>query len=332
MGKLITRIPIISEEKQEKYSVIPANEIRLPTDNLSTILFGLTDKQFTQLLSEERPSKKVKESEKQKVDNKYKEIEATTRFWLNVVEGCDGQIAKLSHADQRVLAACMAEQQKGNPVTTTSIIFRDLGGVGLPKPGVVEEYIQSITKMMSLIITIDATETVKKLYQIHDDTFLKVIDGKSILPASWRYIKLNGQSCAAIKFNDVSPVFQYALAKGQITTIPSKILNVPATKNTQDFLELKTYIYTRIQQAKKGRIKPIMRIETLYKNCGFEVKVNDRFFRKRLRENIVNFMEWLVINDEIINFKCVDDNNQEYHNLKDCTKITFTYKKSNKQT
>lgn len=327
MDKLITRIPIISDEKREKFNVIPANEIKLPTDNLSAILFGLTDKQFAQLLSEQKPSKKVMESERQKTENGYQRMEATTRFWLNVVQECAGQITKLTHKDQRILAACMAEQQKGNPVTTTSIIFRDLGGVGMPKPEIVEEYMESITKMMSIIITIDATETVRKLYQIHDESFLEVIDGKSILPASWRYIKLNGQSCAAIKFNDVSPVFQYALAKGQITTIPSKILNVPATKNTQDFLELKTYIYTRIQQAKKGRIKPIMRLETLYKNCGFEVKVNDRSFRKRLRESIVNFMEWLIMGKEIVDFKCVDDDNKECHNLRDCTKITFTYKK-----
>ena len=329
MNKLIPRIPIISEDKQEKINIIPANEIKLPTDKLSTELFNLTDENFTLLLSdtaedlENRTCKKVIEKE----PRKNKEIETVTRFWLKVVKNCEGQIAKLSHTDQRVLAACMAEQQKGNSVTTTSIIHRDLGGKGYPEPETVEEYMESITKMMSIIITIDATETARKLQQIRDETFLKVIDGKSILPASWRYIKLNGQSCAAIKFYEASPVFQYALTKGQITTIPSKILNVPSTKNTQDFLELKTYIYTRIQQAKKGRIRPTVRLETLYKNCGFEVKVNDRFFRKRLRESIIIFMEWLVKSNEIISFKCIDDNNKECHNLKDCTKITFLYKK-----
>ena len=347
-------MPIVSEEKQEKYNIIPANEIRLPTDNLSATLFRLTDETFTKLLEEiegineikdvqkrllKRPSMKVTEKEgKEEAVTRFwleqgeGEIEAITKFWLEVLEDCDTTpIANLTHTDQRVLAACMAEQQKGNKVTTTSVIFRDLGGVGYPKPETVEKYLKSINKMMSLIITIDATDAYKKLYQIHDEAFINVLDGEQILPAKWRLITLNGvPNCAAIKFKGVSPVFKYALSKGQITTIPSNLLRVPHTKNTEDFLELKAYILYRISLHKKNpkTNKPVMRLETLYKHCGFTVKITDRQFKKRLRENIAKFMEYLKnpeppLSPVITSFKTVDDDDHEQKNLKDCTKITY---------
>ena len=322
------RIPIIAGDKQEKYNIDPAKAIVVPSEKLSEKLFNLPEEIFFKALNEHTYIR-VLESEKTK-DTK---IETETKFWLDVIEGCNLQnIPRLEKKDLHVLAACLAEQAKGNAVTTAGIIWRNMGCNGEPKSKNVEEILQSIDKMMSLKIRIDATESAEQLQQIKDDRFKKIIID-TILPCRYEVFVLNGSPHTfGIKFHAESPVFLYALAKRQITVIPSAVLNVPKTKNTQFFRELKMYINIRIDKIKRARENPktknfprVIKLETLYSKCLIPVANNDRKQKKRIRDDIALYMDYLVDQGVITGFQFVDDNDKPRKNLKDCTKITFTY-------
>ena len=321
---MIKRVPIISDE----YNVKPAGALVVLTDNLSGTAFELSPSEFMKATTNGRML--VIESEGKKTTE--------TKFWFEVMEGCELP-KELTDDDLYVLAACLAEQAKGNKVTTEGIIWRNQGGKGNPEPKKIEEIRQSVNKMMSLKIHIDATETYEKLKQLKkDDRWSAEVVG-TILPCVYTTTKLNGvPNTLTIKFLDFSPMFLYALTKGQITVIPAKVLNVPKTKNTQFFLELKIYINIRIDQIKRARERPksknfpkTIRLDTLYSKCLIPPKENDRMQKKRIRDDIALYMEFLVEQGVIIEFKFVDDQNNEHKNLKDCTKITFNYDDTQKR-
>lgn len=315
---MIKRVPIINSN----HNVNPAKAMVVLTDKLNGAAFNLPKEKFVKSLTNAYIP--VAESEGKKTSE--------TKFWFEVVENCELPDA-LTHQDLYVLAACLAEQVKGNNVTTEKIIWRNMGGKGNPEPKNVEEIRQSVNKMMSLKIHIDATETYQKLQQLKGDDRWKAKVVGTILPCRYHITTLNGiLNTLSIRFLDFSPVFLYALAKGQITVIPSAVLSVPKTKNTPFFLELKIYINTRIDQIKRTRENPktknfprVMKLETLYSKCLIPPKENDRMQKKRIREDIALYMDYLVDQGVITEFQFVDDNDKPRKNLKDCTKITFTY-------
>lgn len=315
---MIKRVPIINSE----HNVKPAGAIVVLTDKLNGAVFNLPKDKFMEALSDTYIP--VTESEGKKTTE--------TKFWFEVVEDC-GLPSELTHDDLYVLAACLAEQVKGNNVTTEGIIWRNMGGKGNPEPKNIEKIRQSISKMMSLKIHIDATETYKHLKQLKSDERWNAEVVGTILPCRYHVTKLNGiPNTLTIKFLEFSPVFLYALTKGQITVIPSTILNVPKTKNTPLFLELKIYINTQIDKIKRTRENPktknfptSIRLDTLYSKCIIPPKPNDYMQKKRIREDIALYMDFLVDQGIIISFQFVDDNNKPRKNLKDCTKIIFTY-------
>ena len=315
---MIKRVPIINSE----HNVEPAKALAVLTDNLNGVVFNLPKDKFLEATLDTYIP--VAESEGKKTTE--------TKFWFEVVENCELPDT-LTHQDLYVLAACLAEQVKGNNVTTEKIIWRNMGGKRDPEPKNIEEIRQSISKMMSLKIHIDATETYKKLKQLKSDDRWQAEVVGTILPCRYHITTLNGVSnTLTIKFLDFSPVFLYALTKGQITVIPSAVLNVPKTKNTPFFLELKMYINIRIDKIKRTRENPktknfprVIKLETLYSKCLIPPKQTDYMQKKRIREDIALYMDYLVDQGVITGFQFVDDNDKPRKNLKDCTKITFTY-------
>lgn len=331
----IRRIPIISVEKQKQVKILkPAKEVALGTDNLNRQAFlKMTPKAMDSMLTQKKAAKVV-ETETQKINGEYKEVEAITKFWFEVVEGCDlTKIVDLTPTDQWVLGACMAEIQKGNGDTTANIIYRDCGGSGNPSPQKIEEILQSVDKMIGLKVRIDATDTKNKLKQLsreYSEDFKEIVVG-TVLPAYYQYTVMNGvPNTITITFYDISPLFKYALAKGQVTTIPSELLNVPKRKNTPHFQQLKGYINIRIQSIKRTRkhnkqFPAIITMEDMIKNCGFQATLDDKHFRKRLWEDITLYMEFLIDKGTITGFKCLTKDGKEMKKWQDNGKIFFTY-------
>ena len=332
------RAPFVDPEKQEKCTIAkPAKEVLMGTDNLNNKLFrkmrNMTNTAMEKVLMQGCPTQIV-ESETQKINGEYQKVEAITKFWFEVVEGCDlTKIAKLTPEDQWVLGACMAEIQKGNRQTTAEIIFRDCGGIGDPSPKKVEEILKSVDKMMSLKIHIDATDVKKKLYQMRhkygDDFTVDVVD--VILPCYYQLTRLNGvPNTLTIKFRDVSPLFKYAIAKGQVTVLPTKLLAVPKRKNTPHFLELKGYILTRIQAIKRTRKRnnqfpTVLLMDTLLEHCGFKDDIGSRMFRKRIWEDVMLYLEFLVDENVISSFQGYDEKGKPIDKWDKNGKIMFTY-------
>ena len=280
------------------------------------------------------------ESENQKINGVNRQVEAITKFWFGVVENCElTEEAKLTPFDQWILGACMAEVQKGNFQTTANIIYRNCGGVGDPAPKKVEEILKSVDKMMGMKIYIDAIEVKTKLHQLHRkyaEEFTKVV-ADVILPCYYTYTTLNGiPDTLTIKFRGVSPLFKYAIAKGQVTVFPTELLDVPKRKNTPCFLELKGYLLSRIQSIKRSRkhnknFPTTILMNTLLEHCGFKEDIGSRMFRKRIWEDIKLYMEFLIDENVINSYQGYDENGKTTEKWDKDGKIVFTYSEDSKE-
>lgn len=327
----IRRVPIIISDPEKKYDVLPSKALCIPSDKLSKTLFTLDEKTHRNMVIG-RKRKTIVEKEQSKT--------AETKFWLEFIKDCglDQQLAPLNSNDLYVLAACFSEQIKGNCFTTDAIIWRNMGGKGNPESKNVDEIRQSINKMMSLRIRIDATNAATKLNQIKNDDFKKVVIG-TVLPCEYEMVTLKGApNTLGIKFYALSPVLRYALAKRQMTFIPSELLQVDNTKNTQLFRKLKIVITDSIikiartrknQKSKRmSNFPTIIVLDKVYEACELlECMKTNRKKRKQVKDLIDIYMESLVTKELLFDYHYLDENNNPVSDIKYGIKIWFDYNK-----
>lgn len=328
----IRRTPIIISNPQRKYDINPSQSLCIPSDKLSETLFNMDEKTYHNMVLEGK-RKTIVEKEQSKT--------AETKFWLKFIKNCglEQQLSSLNSDDLYVLAACFSEQIKGNCVTTDAIIWRNMGGgQGDLHTKNINEIRRSINKMMSLRITIDATDAATKLGQIKNDDFKDVVVG-TVLPCEYEMAMVNGSpKTLGIKFYAMSPILRYALAKRQLTFIPSNLLLVDNTKNTQLFRRLKIGITesiikiarTRKNQKSKtaANFPTIIVLDRLYESCNIlEDMQTNRKRRKQVRDLIALYMESLITKELLIDFQYLDENNKPCADIKQCVKISFQYNK-----
>ena len=219
----VRRIPITSPENQKEYQlkcqIYPAKEIKSPNDTAAQELFGNLPENLYKLLAEqgldgddpypvdERDTRTYKDKNTQKIVQR-KKVVAVTKIWIELINGYN-DLTPLNEYDRAVLGACMAEQQKGNPITTPSIIYRNItGSEKEPTKKQIEEIMHSIDKLMFTRIKIDASDTYKKLSALRGKTFDMDKFIAPILPGRYGMATINGKpNCIAIEFYDTSPVF-----------------------------------------------------------------------------------------------------------------------------
>ena len=244
----------------------------------------------------------------------------------------------------KILEACISAQQQGLEYTTVNSIFKTFGAEREPFKIMKEKIMTSINKLRHLDIKIDATDAYKKLNRLKDkqqpNTDGKIIFQGYILPVETLTANIQGQMVdGVIRFLTTSPILRYAIDKGHTYKIPRNLLVAPI-KNTEAFIVLKVYILTRIKIIKRARAKnkkfpANIRLDTLFEKSGYsEVIKKDHKFKKRILENIIEYLNILVSEkQELTGFKILKEikdkgkiTDVECQNIKGADKIKILYK------
>ena len=232
-----------------------------------------------------------------------------TKYTITNADGYDNTDPLIS-ADYDVLSVCISEIEAGNMATTPAIILRGLtgrttGASGGTHNGEVNKdqraaILNSIEKLMSTIITIDATETNKALG--YNDGKAEIITD-TILPCHYKTEKINGQVVDdTIIFDRQSPIFKFADQRNQIIRYDVSLLDVPNQNNTPLVIALKNYSLRRVLECIKHKMTPTLTLADIFKKCKITDKPNviklrareylDEFFKHLQNKGVIKSFEW----------------------------------------
>ncbi|MBQ7493716.1 MAG: hypothetical protein IJT47_04750 [Selenomonadaceae bacterium] len=160
-----------------------------------------------------------------------------------------------------------AREQKLEHITLNQICRALSGDSGRARDmtALKNQITNSIRKLRSLEITVDATEAYQKLgYKMDKATLTDVLLPCAIV----KFIKINGQNTTAFKIHDESPLMKVAEAKKQIARISKEAWNVPLNHTLRAIkIECELlYAVQTIVRAKK--IKPNILLSRLYAAAG----------------------------------------------------------------
>ena len=239
-----------------------------------------------------------------------------TKYTITNAEGYSNTDPLIS-ADYDVLSVCISEIEEGNMATTPAIILRGLtgkvgeGGNAKPNANQRAAILNSIEKLMSTIITIDATETNKALG--YNDGKAEIITD-TILPCHYKTEKINGQVVDdTIIFDRQSPIFKFADQRNQIIRYDAELLDVPNQNNTPLVIALKNYSLRRVLECIKHKMTPTLTLADIFKKCRITDK--DNKIKQRAREYLEEFFKHLESKGVIKSFEFVKKGNK-YHAVK----------------
>ena len=224
----------------------------------------------------------------------------------------------LTSSDYDVLSVCISEIEEGNMVTTPAIILRGLTGKttgvnGGTHNGEVNKdqrtaILNSVEKLMSTIITIDATESNKALG--YNDGKAEIITD-TILPCHYKTEKINGQVVDdTIVFDRQSPIFKFADQRNQIIRYDVSLLDVPNQNNTPLVINLKNQVIIRVLECKNHKMTPTITLDDIFKKCRITDKHSE--IKRRAREYIDAFFKHLQNKGVIKSFEWTKKGNKFY--------------------
>ena len=185
------------------------------------------------------------------------------------------------------------------------------GGNAKPNANQRAAILNSIEKLMSTIITIDATETNKALG--YNDGKAEIITD-TILPCHYKTEKINGQVVDdTIIFDRQSPIFKFADQRNQIIRYDAELLDVPNQNNTPLVIALKNYSLRRVLECIKHKMTPTLTLADIFKKCRITDK--DNKIKQRAREYLEEFFKHLESKGVIKSFEFVKKGNK-YHAVK----------------
>lgn len=213
------------------------------------------------------------ESDRDRARGKRADIIAMLNF-----EELDGvKISRpLTIYDKRVFIAVANLVNEGQYIITPTQIYRAMGSPTTTKLNQTdkEKILESLSVLVRARVFIDNT-TEAKLYgydQIKGDF--------PLLAASIVTAYVDGQLTeGALEIAEFPKLFQFSIDRGQITTVPIKLLESPISK-TKANMTLEDYLIRRISQMNNPNKKVPNKIllSTLYEQCG----ITDRKQRSRL--------------------------------------------------
>lgn len=169
----------------------------------------------------------------------------------------------LTPYDKRVYIAAAGLFAAGNEVETATQIHMAMGNTTRPSPAQIDKINASIDKMAFARITLDNTEEATAYKK---EKILFKYDGY-LLPCERVSAYINGQLTeTAIHLLRMPPLISFAKQRGQITTIPIKLLASPVNK-TEDNLIIEDYLLERIFHMKNGKAKNKILYKTLFSAC-----------------------------------------------------------------
>lgn len=251
-------------------------DILYPLDKINSGIWSLLEEGT----KEQLPLRAEKLGSKQPIDILYSidfdALEASGRAKIT---------KKLTKYDKRVYIAAAGLFNAGNTVITLRQIYDAMGGMGRANAAQRKKISESIHKMIGAHISIDNSMEVEAGYN-----YDKFQYGGPLLPAETISQIVNGNLVdEAIHLFREPPAMTFARQRGQIATIPIKVLNSPANK-TDENLAIEDYLIERISRAKKG--KGLRRI--LYKTIAENARITSAKQQQRLPEKVKTYLDYYV--------------------------------------
>ena len=190
--------------------------------------------------------------------------EITTYYSINFDEIPDLSISRiLTPYDKRVYIAAAGLYAAGNKYFSATQIYKAMGGIGSPSANDLAKINASLDKMMFARITLDNAEEAAA----YKKESLGFQYAGPLLPCERAIVTVNGQPTeTAIHLFREPPLISFAKQRGQITTIPVKLLASPISK-TDANLQIDDYLIGRISRMKNGKAKNKILYKTLFTAC-----------------------------------------------------------------
>lgn len=201
---------------------------------------------------------------------------------------------KLLQFDKRVCIAVAALYNSGRRIITLRQIHNVMGNPGKPSPAQKEKIKHSILKMLAATIHVDNRQEVDAGYNYP----LYDYNGP-LLPCDMRTDTLDGQIVRdAIRIFAEPPIIEFARGRGQITTIPAKLLMGPVSK-TEENIAIEDYLIQRISKARSGALSSRILIKTICEKANIKSERQQR----RVNEKIEKLLEYYTSCDYIAGYE-----------------------------
>lgn len=192
--------------------------------------------------------------------------------------------------DKRVYIAVASLFGAGNDVISLTQIHYAMGNTGRPKAEQLGKIRDAIKKMNSAAITVDNSQEIEAKYKYAQFKYWG-----SLLPFEMVEASVNGKLTeAAIHIFREPPLVSFAKQRGQIATIPMKLLQSPVNK-TDANLQLEDYLLERISRFRLKREPGRILYGTLFKAAGIETYKQ----KQRAPEKIETYLKYYQQNDFI---------------------------------
>ena len=211
--------------------------------------------------------------------DKHKGKLAYTLLMLNFDELGNGvKISReLTAYDQQVWNACTNLMINNYDIITPSQIYRWMGYEKKMSQTDKDRIMESINTIIRARVSIN-NENERKLYPKYPEISIN----EPLLAATIRTAKYGNNEVTAIKILSMPELFGIAEERGQVTTIPFELLEVPISK-TDDNLQLLTYLIRRIIYMKhdSDTSRKIL-LNAVHSKC----KIEDKKQKQRLPEKL----------------------------------------------
>lgn len=271
-----------------------AETFPFPVDKVNFGLWGM-DANMLEAGTIDNPIKLKAEPDKSK-----KEVSLLLSVNFDDLKGVT-MTRELTHYDRLVYGAISALLLAGNECMTESQIHAAMGNNSRPAPHQIEKIHDSVTKMSGTRIYLSNSEERAAKYKYEPYEY----DGH-LLPMERITARINGKVTeAAIHLLREPPLTEFAKGRGQITSIPRKLLESPG-KKTETSIMIEHYLLTRISRMKntaknKAKTKPNKRIlfETLYEYGN----INKRYAKTRAKNAMTDLLDFYKKEEFITGYK-----------------------------
>lgn len=184
-----------------------------------------------------------------------------------------------------VLTHLITQKAAGNDWTSSQILFRQMNGGTDKKP--TKKFCETLYQALSVLactrIEIDATKEHESGYNskdfYHGALLATSVRGREIVTINGTVIE------DAIHILEQSPLFEYALAKGQVTPIPIGMYSTPSVNSTQENTIIKGYLIRMFADMinPHSPVQPIISYDTLFNYLGVEGKTQQVIWNKKAK-------------------------------------------------
>ena len=258
----------------DRVNVIPVDRLAYPLDKVNANIWSLLEKDTGgQLLirAEKLGSKK--------------EINILYSIDFDAL-GSNAKITKkLTQFDKRVYIAVAGLFNAGNTVITIRQIHLAMGGTGRASANQRQKISAAVHKMHGATISID------NAIEAGTYNYPKFVYTGSLLPIERIRKIVNGNVVEeAIHLFREPPAMTFARQRGQITTIPVRLLNSHVSM-TDTNLAIEDYLLDRISHAKKGKGHSKILYRTICDKAGAVTVKKRQRVREKVKEYLTHYVK-----------------------------------------